>query len=603
MSEFDMYFLKTNVALAMFYLMYRLFFNGDTHWKARRIYFLSAVFVSFVFSLISLDDWLSRRETVQTFIVEYVQLQEMEIAQTPPPAFNLQDILRIAYVFIGGLFLFRMIAQLIPIFVWRLNGKKQRLNGIKIIRLNEKVNPFSFFGWIFINPELHDEYEQKEILAHEHTHVRQLHSIDMIIGELLSAVCWLNPVAWLLRNEIRRNLEFLADDCVLQAGYNPRNYQYHLLRLASEDSAKINLVNNFNVLPLKKRITMMNKEKTSKKGLLKYALIVPLTLVLILTSNVQTIMASVEEAMKTEEKDAPKKDGVYDEVDIPPVFPGGDGELLKYLAGNLKYPADAAKNNIQGRVVIRFIVSATGEVTDVEVLSSLYPSCDEEAVRIVKEMPKWTPGVQDGKNVDVYYAIPISFRLAGGKNTPTDKNEIVVVGYGENGSTITDNKITLGYPPLIILDGKRMPDNYGINSISPDNIESIEVLKDESATTNYGEAGKNGVIIITTKKKEKVVDTYEAVIVGRDENNVVIVGYDENKKDKHVSIIMNNRVSLEGKSPLIVLDGERMPSDFDVHSISPDNIESLAVLKDAAATTTYGEAGKDGVVLITTKKK
>ena len=513
MNELSIYFIKVNIALAIFYLVYRLLFNRDTHWNARRIYLLSATFISFIFPFIPVAEWLSRQESVQVFISEYIQLQDIEIAMQTPSTFDLQNTLWIVYGLIAGVFLLRMIMQLFSVFRWRLKGKKQYLNGTKVIVLNENICPFSFFGLIFINPELHDENEQNEILAHERTHVCQLHSIDMMIGELLSVLCWINPATWLLRREIRQNLEFLADNRVLSSGYDSKNYQYHLLRLTSEKPT-IKLVNNFNVLPLKKRIVMMNKEKTPKTGLLKYSVIVPLALVLILGSNAQTLMASAQEPMKSTKIEIKKivisneNEEAYENVEVLPEFPGGIEGLMKYIKDNLKYPADAIENQIEGRVVVKFIINKIGEVADMEVLHSLHPSCDDEAIRVIRAMPKWTPGKQDGKDVAVFFTLPIAYKLNDDKTKDDEMKKITIVNKktqkmdGDEAKVVATKKITvLDKKPLFVLDGKVLEDDFDINTIEVDNIESITVLKEETATAVYGEKGKNGVLLITMKKK------------------------------------------------------------------------------------------------------
>lgn len=106
-----------------------------------------------------------------------------------------------------------------------------------------------------------------------------------------------------------------------------------------------------------------------------------------------------------------KVDKVMTTVDVMPQFPGGMSEVMKYIAKNLCYPKIAKENGIQGRVIVRFIVSASGKVENVKVLRSLDPYCDKEAIRLVKSMPNWIPGKEDGKAVSVYYTLPIVFRL------------------------------------------------------------------------------------------------------------------------------------------------------------------------------------------------
>lgn len=101
----------------------------------------------------------------------------------------------------------------------------------------------------------------------------------------------------------------------------------------------------------------------------------------------------------------------YTMVEQMPQFPGGEKELLSYIAKNLHYPTVAAENGVQGKVFIRFVVSALGTVEGVEVIRSLDPYCDKEAMRVVAALPQWIPGKQNGRNVPVYYTLPIIFKL------------------------------------------------------------------------------------------------------------------------------------------------------------------------------------------------
>lgn len=101
----------------------------------------------------------------------------------------------------------------------------------------------------------------------------------------------------------------------------------------------------------------------------------------------------------------------YTMVEQMPQFPGGQAELLSYIAKSLRYPVISAESGIQGKVYIRFVVTATGAVEGVEVVRSLDPHCDKEAMRVIASLPKWIPGRQNGKNVPVYYTVPITFKL------------------------------------------------------------------------------------------------------------------------------------------------------------------------------------------------
>ncbi len=107
----------------------------------------------------------------------------------------------------------------------------------------------------------------------------------------------------------------------------------------------------------------------------------------------------------------PVGEKVFDVVEEQPSFPGGQGALISWLAENIKYPVEAAKAGIQGRVIVQFVVTATGSIADVKVVRGVEPSLDKEAVRVIISMPKWTPGKQNGTAVNVRYTYPVTFRL------------------------------------------------------------------------------------------------------------------------------------------------------------------------------------------------
>jgi len=176
--------------------------------------------------------------------------------------------------------------------------------------------------------------------------------------------------------------------------------------------------------------TVMNpKLNFIKSEWLKSLLVIP---VIILALTVFSLSASGQKATTTKTEVAPpsspsppppvpqstdKKavsvmtDGAYRVVDVMPEFPGGDTALLKYIADSTHYPKDAKTQAIQGKVIVRFMIKANGSVSEVSVQKGVSPSLDEESIRVVKTLPKFTPGKLNGKTVPVWYMIPISFKL------------------------------------------------------------------------------------------------------------------------------------------------------------------------------------------------
>lgn len=341
--------------------------------------------------------------------------------------------------------------------------------------MREKSTPFSFFKWIFIYPEAHSDEKLKQILIHEQVHVKQWHSIDITMMEVLTVLFWYNPFFWIVKKEMAINLEYIADSGVLDKGIDRRDYQYHLLHL-TYPRGNIQLVNNFNVSQLKQRIMMMNGKRTPVKKLAKYILALPIAMFLIAANSIY-----------------------------------------------------AQNNELQKK--------------------------DKKSIKVI--------GIKDNN----------------------DQNSVKVIGI--DGGDMKDMpkgslfNLDSAQRPLYIIDGVKMGKDFDASQIKPENIESISVLKKKSSTDVYGEEGKNGVMLITTKK------TGIAATLNNDDKSKVIT------VEKDGSTITN---------PLIIIDGEvKGKGTSFMDELSPTDIESISVLKDASATTSYGDEGKDGVILITSK--
>ena len=192
-------------------------------------------------------------------------------------------------------------------------------------------------------------------------------------------------------------------------------------------------------------------------------------------------------------------------VEKMPQFPGGTGKLFEFLSKNVKYPAEAENNDVQGRVIVTFVVERDGEISNAKVVKSIHPALDAEALRVINSMPNWTPGMQNGEAVRVKYTVPVTFRLQGKDSNIGDAKselgrganvlaEMVVVGFGKQDDAASAKQ------PLFVVDGVAM-DYEKVRGINPDNISGMEILKDKAAIEKYGEKAKNGVVVIHTKKK------------------------------------------------------------------------------------------------------
>jgi len=450
-----LYFVKVNLALGLLYIVYRLLFRDDTFFRLRRVTLLGIILFAFLYPLPDIKNWISQ----QPLLVEYVQVyssvyQSNEVvslvenipeSQLEPisetgtivtPSYSI-DWNRITEkaglgIYLLGIIilLFRCMAELFSVYRTFRRSRKQLINGMPVYVSPEIEEPYSFFRWVFIQPEKYSQRTLSEILIHESKHVRQWHSLDVVLGEIVTILCWINPFAWLLKKEISINHEYIADQEVMDAGFNKKEYQYHLIGLEHSPVAAANLYNYFSVLPLKKRITMLNKKRMHRAGTIKYLTLAPLAAALLIVNNMDVMarivpeqeqispipLVEMEEIRKepvewVEAPIPPDDDKVYTKVDIMPEYPGGDVQLLKYISSNLKYPVPAFENGIQGRVVVSFTVEKDGSTSDAEVVRGVDPSLDKEALRVINTLPKWTPGKNEGKAVRVRYTVPVQFKI------------------------------------------------------------------------------------------------------------------------------------------------------------------------------------------------
>ncbi|MBP1616619.1 MAG: Outer rane transport energization protein TonB [Bacteroidetes bacterium] len=450
------YLVKASVALALFFGLYLLLFRRDTFLVTKRICLLASLLFSALIPFITLHFSADENPRIPTsWLSEVVVVPFSNENQETMQALDWQSTLVATLFLVSSLFLIRFGLQLFEVFHLKYRNLSQKATGYTLVQISEKkVSPFSFFKWIFAGANAWELDTENEILRHEMVHVKQWHSIDVMLSELFCIAFWWNPVVWFYRREIRINHEYLADRGVLRVGYNPQQYQYLLLQTLTITN-RIPINNHFNVSQLKQRIAMMNKKQSPWLSATKYLLFLPLSVLLIAGNAVKAsqikILNEIAEntaigksiqntqdhdekiqanndleqaeadrkasnnqekniALGDQQKEA-KKAKAFTGVEQMPQFPGGAQAMMDYLSKSIRYPEVAAKNGIQGRVTVRFIVDETGAVTDIAVIKGLDPSCDQEAIRVVKAMPKWIPGKQKGQAVPVYYTMPISYRL------------------------------------------------------------------------------------------------------------------------------------------------------------------------------------------------
>lgn len=424
-----LYLIKANVLLALCYAGYACLARRDTFLGCHRAYLLASLLLPFALPLLAqsalgvpLFAWTASADGAAREAAW--QLPAFVVAAGGAEAAG--PLARAAAIVLGvwatgaALLSARVAGQLISLARTARRCRRTRTGGVAVRLLPAGSAPFSFFRLIFLPTDAVTAESAADILTHERVHARQWHSVDVMLAELVCACCWFNPFAWLLRRELRANLEYLADRGVLAAGYGRRSYQYHLLG-QTYPKAAAHLYNYSHVL-LKKRIQMMNKPRSQSAWRAKYLLSLPLVCLLAAVGTVRAADAGalLPAVAAGQARDIAARDSVtvedlekkiYDQVEVKPEFPGGQMALYQFLAKNIQYPASAMESEEQGRVIVTFVIDRDGNVTDAKVKRSVSKELDQEALRVVRSMPKWKPGRQDGKAVNTQFTLPVTFKL------------------------------------------------------------------------------------------------------------------------------------------------------------------------------------------------
>ena len=584
MGAFLAYVIQSSLCLALLFVGYRLLrIKRETFYRFNRVLLLGICVLSFLLPWWS-DVWTESVSTVQPSSGEgdmwLVYATESDAPGIPSvsafPAWQMAVL--VLYVLGCCVLLVKDVVAL-----WQLGKvvRGGRYAGLdekrRLVLYREDIAPFSWMGHVVMS-EADWEAHGKLILAHELGHIRSRHSWDMVFISLCVLVLWFNPFIWLLKRELQEVHEYEADEAALHQGVKEKQYQLLLIEKAV-GTRRYSMANSFNHSSLKKRITMMKKKKSSSWAYAKYLYVLPLAACAMAAfarpevsapleqiSNAKiTDFAAILEMRGAEKSDklaidtvspASTQEGVFDVVEQMPQFPGGNEAMMKFVTQNLKYPTEAHQKGIRGNVIVRFVVREDGTVTDAEVVRHADPLLEAEALRVVSLMPRWKPGRQNGKTVPVRSSLPVVFRLDGDSTS----NKSVM----ENAFVATAQAVKSESSPLFVIDGREAADD-ALSKLAPADIESISILKGQTAREFYGDRGADGAVLLTTKR-------HAGTGKGMD-------------KDK----------------ALILCDGQPITGDM-LEALLPERIERIEVIKDSVGRARYGAFDREGVILVTLKK-
>lgn len=406
MTDLIVYSAKVAVCITILYLPFILILRNETHFLFNRAYLLFALVFSLFIPMFRLQGLSNDLQGTMSFMLNEIRIEgngDM-VKQNDIPVMNL-----VALIYLMGLIFLttRFVFMLCMILSTYRQSKMRVIKGIKVAVCQNSIAPFSFMGTIFISSDDVRDEDLEQVLMHEIAHIRQAHSMDIILSELICLLTWYNPVSWMIKYSLKEMHEYIADSKVMNR--SSRLADYFMLLTRNTAGVQLGLANNFNKSLTLKRLIMMKKQRSGRLSRLKALTAAPLIIMLLMIFSCGNNAGEANSQNLKDTTLAEKKDTVIDKM---PEFPGGSEAMTKFIVSNVKYPEAAKEKGIEGKVMVNFVVTKSGKVDEVKVTQKVNDLLDAEAIRVIKAMPDWIPGEQKGKKIDVQMILPIQFKLS-----------------------------------------------------------------------------------------------------------------------------------------------------------------------------------------------
>ncbi|MFV0418942.1 MAG: M56 family metallopeptidase [Dysgonomonas sp.] len=534
MDTFLIYIAKMAICLGAFLAIYIVFLRKTTFFRFNRWFLMLGFIASIVVPTIKYTYDI----VISVPLMNAIDMSETESVVAGHKRVDISQILFMVYL-LGLIFVVaRNVCAYVKLSRLVKNGIKIEDRGFKLIENGSVKSPFTFLNYIILNTNKLSETEKDLILKHEITHISQRHWIDLLCSECMLVLQWFNPFAWMYVRLLKENHEYLADKAVIDSGISPTLYQAVLINQEFQGPV-FSFSNSFNYSKPLNRLSMIKKAKSASWKRITALFIIPVFGLFIWASAEPRYI--MEYSMEPITKDTVRQ--VTYSIDIK------NGE------------------NISGKDTT-YIISIGDSITlsGKKIITNSVP---------VKAIYKYD--IDQNNDSDVKSKGTFIVYNADQKDTLKGKPHFFIRGIS------SDKK------PLIILDGVEISD---FGNTPPESIESVSILKDKAAIDVYGDKGKNGVVIVETKKgKQDNMKTTSKL-------DVVHV------KDSTDSRLYFLRTTLSNfnsdDKPIFIVDGEKVA---DINALDINTIKSFEIFKDKAFIDKYGDEGKNGVILITTKSK
>ncbi|RZN82026.1 MAG: M56 family peptidase [Winogradskyella sp.] len=641
------YLIKSSALILLMYLGYVLFLKKETFFNHNRWFLLVGLVTVLILPLIVIPVYI----TAEPITIVETPISFASYAENIPQAKPFDWLQLLTNVYLIGIIVFfiQFLLQFGSLAFLLLKNSKDKDGIYTYVIVKNKISPFSFFKWIVYNPNLFSDEELKLILNHEKVHARQWHSIDIIISRLACVLFWFNPFIWFYHKDIQQNLEYIADENAQNSSASEKNYQ-HLLLKASVGNQNINLTSNFYNSLIKKRILMLQKNRSKSINRWKSIFILPLLVVFLMSFNTKEIYIdssepNIEEPnlYETEitknnfiaiddklieviiDKNTSKKGFSYIEsllskeditMTINEIERNSDGLIteidisFKFNEGMTNYKAEDS----DGIKPFYFRKDDDGTVSVGPITNEVYEVVEEEPIieiieeEEIEEEPNRNTFLiyenEDEIEIDADSIVIVEGQPKVRASYTFISNDTIVfnrpvnkkvkangnVKIRNNSFTIKTDSIKIRNAnvtdPIYILNGKRIS-KKDFKKLKQSKIKTIDIIKDKSAIKLYGKAAKDGVVVIKTEEK------------GPWKTSTKVNSINSFKKSSKGEV---KKLIASGKKPIIVIDNEIMDA-IKIKDIDYNVIKSISILKDKSAKDLYGAKAKDGAIVIFTKDK
>lgn len=519
------YSLGVSVFLLFGYLTYKLFLSAEKQAALNRMALISIYIISLVAIPLLAVEWGS----AEPVAAGSIELGGITVSVVPAEAenagVNVPRILLAGYLLGMAVTAVFTLAGVVRLLMLLRGGRREDKGGYTVITLPCCEVPFSFGRYVVVGSG--ETAEAQELIeAHESAHLGCRHWADLVLAQGVCVLLWYNPVAWLMREELRQVHEYQADASVLSQGFDPYAYQMLLIKKAAGRRLQ-SLANSLNHSNLSKRITMMYKTENRALRSMRALALLPAIVLAALAVEQPAVATTIEQAGSGSLISAPavaepvadgkisenlsdyqlpeavevadvqpeaaeesvsaapavmpqavaepeEKEVVHSSVQQMPQFPGGDRAMMEYIMEHMKYPEDAMEAGDEGRVVVRFVVGSDGAVRDASILRGRTESLNAEALRVVSSLPAFIPGKVNGEPVAVYYTLPVSFKLK--------KDDVKVKEVEHYTGNLSINPDGSKPQPAYFVNGK--PFDGNIKDIPSEKIAEITLVKNDPEYPN-----------------------------------------------------------------------------------------------------------------------